>query len=55
MSHLQISTIENRSRAATSWNGEVFDHQPRVADVAMSMVPASLILAAAAALLVALL
>lgn len=55
MSHHQISTLEDAGRTTAVWSSDVFDTRPRMAEVAMALVPASLILAAATALLVALL
>lgn len=55
MSQFQIRTLEDAGRSTSVWASDAFDHQPRFADLAMALVPASLILLAAAALLVALL
>lgn len=55
MSHSQFRTYEKSSRATTAmWSDDLLDQQPRFADVAMALLPASLILATATALLVAL-
>lgn len=55
MSHAQIRSLEDAGRATGVWSSDVYDTRPRFAEVAMALLPASLILAAAAALLVALL
>jgi hypothetical protein len=54
MSHLQIKSIEQAARNS-GWSSDVYNHQPNFSEVAMALLPASLILAAASALLVALL
>lgn len=54
MNHSQIRTLEDAGRATAVWGEDVLNHQPRFGDVAMALLPASLILAAATALLVAL-
>ncbi|MBJ3783267.1 hypothetical protein [Devosia sediminis] len=54
MNYAQARTYEKRARATTAtWDGE-YGHQPRFAELAVAMLPASLILAAATALLVVL-
>jgi hypothetical protein len=55
MSHAEIRSLEDAGRATAVWSSDTFDTRPRVAEVAMALLPASLILAAATALLVALL
>lgn len=51
----QIRPHDRHSRAtAAVWTDHAFDHHPRFAEVAMALLPASLILATATALLVAL-
>ncbi|UYO01133.1 MAG: hypothetical protein KIT02_08020 [Devosia sp.] len=54
MSGFQIKSVDHAGRTHV-WNEDYFDHHPRLGDLAVALVPASLILAAAAALLVALL
>jgi hypothetical protein len=54
MSHSQFRTIDRSARATTAyWGDDVMNHQPRFTEVAMALLPASLILATATALLVA--
>ncbi|WP_160297838.1 hypothetical protein [Devosia chinhatensis] len=55
MNQYQIRNLEDAGRSTAVWASDVFDHQPRFADVAMALLPATLILVAATALLVALL
>jgi len=55
MQHLEVRTLEDAGRASAVWSGEHIEHQPRFAEVAVALLPASLILATATALLVALL
>ena len=51
----QLSPRDRNSRAtAAVWTDQAFDHHSRFADVAMALLPASLILATATALLVVL-
>jgi hypothetical protein len=55
MQHSQIRTYDKPARATTAvWGQTDTGTSQRVADVVMALVPASLILAAATALLVAL-
>jgi hypothetical protein len=55
MSHVQIRTLEDAGRTTAVWSSDTFEARPRFAEVTMALVPATLILATAAALLVALL
>jgi hypothetical protein len=55
MNHPQISTLEDAGRHTAVWGDDAFVHQPRFGEVFAALVPASLILATATALLVALL
>lgn len=55
MNQFQIRALEDAGRTTAAWVPDSFDHQPRFADIALALLPASLILAAATALLVALL
>ncbi len=55
MTRFQIRTLEDAGRSTAAWSSDSFDDQPRFGDIAMARVPASLILLAATALLVALL
>ena len=56
MSQSSFRTYDHTSRAtAVAWSDDVLNHQPRFAELAMALLPASLILATATALLVALL
>ena len=54
MNYAQSRSYQKRARAtAVTWNQDL-EHQSRFADIAMALLPASLILATATALLVAL-
>ncbi len=53
MNHAHNRSFEKPVRAAM-WGEDMLDHQPKFAEVAVALVPASLILATAAALLVVL-
>ena len=55
MSQSSFRTYDHTSRATVAWSDDVLNHQPRFAELAMALLPASLILATATALLVALL
>jgi len=55
MNQFQIRTLEDAGRSTAVWESDSFDHQPRFAELAMALLPATLILVAATALLVALL
>lgn len=55
MNNLDIRTIEDAGRASFAWSEEFPTREPRFAEVGMALLPASLILATATALLVALL
>jgi len=56
MNQSPLRTHAGTSRVtAATWNDDLLDHQPRFAEVAMALLPATLILATATALLVALL
>lgn len=56
MNNAPFRTYDKSARATTAyWGDDTLNHQPRFAEVAMALLPASLILATAAALLVALL
>lgn len=55
MDHQHIKTMEDAGRATAVWGDDVFQHQPKFGELAMALLPASLILATATALLVALL
>ena len=56
MNHSQTRTYDKPARATTAvWGQDVLGYQPRFADVAVALLPASLILATATALLVVLL
>lgn len=55
MNQFQIRTLEDAGRSTTVWASDSFDQQPHFADIAMALLPATLILVAATALLVALL
>jgi hypothetical protein len=54
VSHFNVQSLENAGRTRSVWNTEAYDTSPRFGDVAMALLPASLILAAATALLLAL-
>lgn len=54
MNNAQLRTFDNRARATTATWSREYDHQPRFAELAVALLPASLILATATALLVAL-
>lgn len=55
MNHSQSRTYDRSARATTAvWSDDMLNHQPHFAEVAMALLPASLILAAATALLVVL-
>lgn len=54
MNQAQLRTYEKRARVTTATWDQQFDQQSRFADIAMALLPASLILATATALLVAL-
>jgi hypothetical protein len=54
MSHTRFSTNVKTSAATTRWGEQVLDHHPHFAEVALALLPASLILATATALLVVL-
>ena len=55
MRHSQLRTYAKPAQATTiRWGDESLDNPPHFAEVAMALLPASLILAAATALLVAL-
>jgi len=56
MNQSQFRTHDGNSRVtAATWSDDLYDHQSRYAEVALALLPASLILATATALLVALL
>jgi hypothetical protein len=56
MSHAKFGTFETAHRSSAAvWHDDALNHQPHFGEVAMALLPASLILAAATALLVALL
>lgn len=55
MNHLNIRTFEDAARATSVWDGASYESPSRFGDIAMALLPATLILAAATALLVALL
>ena len=54
MTNMEIKALENASRSATAWT-EGYDGQTHYADVLRALAPATVILAMAAALLVAIL
>ena len=55
MSQLDIRTLEDAGRATAVWNSDVYESPSRFSEIAMALLPASLILATATALLLALL
>lgn len=56
MNQSQFRTHDGNSRVtAATWSDDLYDYQSRYAEVALALLPASLILATATALLVALL
>jgi hypothetical protein len=55
MNQFQIRALEDAGRTTAAWVPDSFDHQSRFADIALALLPATLILLAATALLVALL
>jgi len=56
MNQSQFRTHAGKSRVtAATWSDDLYDHPSRFGEVAMALLPASLILATATALLVALL
>jgi hypothetical protein len=55
MNHLDIRTIEDAGRTTSVWGADVYETPSRLGDVAVALLPASLILAAATALMLALL
>lgn len=55
MNHFDIRTLEDAGRTTSVWNTDTYDSQSRFADVAIALLPASVILAAATALMLALL
>lgn len=55
MHQLEIRTAERVGRSDVAWPGESLGYHSRFAEIALALVPASLILAAATTLLVALL
>lgn len=55
MNQFQIRTLEDAGRSTTVWSADPFEDQSRFGDVMIALVPASLILLAATALLTALL
>lgn len=55
MNHVDIRSLEDAGRATAVWDNEIFDTPSRFSDMAMALLPASLILAAATALMLALL
>lgn len=55
MNHLDIRTLEDAARATAVWNGDGYESTSRFGEIAMALLPASLILATATALLLALL
>ena len=55
MNHLNIRTLEDAGRATSVWSTDVYESPSRFGDVAMALLPASLILATATALMLALL
>jgi hypothetical protein len=55
VSHLTVRNLQDAGRTTSMWDAEAFETPSRVGDVAMALVPASLILAAATALMLALL
>ena len=55
MSHTNVRNLEDAGRDTAVWGADVFDAPSRFSDVAMALLPASLILAAATALMLALL
>jgi hypothetical protein len=55
MSHPQFRTnVKPATTTTARWGDQVLDHHPHFAEVALALLPASLILATATALLVAL-
>lgn len=54
MSHTRFSTNVKTATATTRWGEQALDHHPHFAEVALALLPASLILATATALLVVL-
>lgn len=55
MNNIDIRTLEDAGRATSVWSTEGYEGNSRFADIAIALLPASLILAAATALLLALL
>lgn len=55
MNNPHIRTLEDAARTTAVWSGDVFDAQPRGAEILRALIPAALILSVATALLVALL
>jgi hypothetical protein len=55
VNQLNIRTLEDAGRATAVWSTDVYDSPSRFGDVIVALVPASLILAAATALMLALL
>ncbi len=54
MAHLDITSRNNSRSQATTWQAELYDSQANRTQVMLALMPASLILAAATALLLAL-
>lgn len=55
MGHVNIRSLEDAGRATTVWDNEAFATPSRFGDIVTALLPASLILAAATALMLALL
>jgi hypothetical protein len=55
MTQAEIRALENAARSSMGWAPEAYDGSTHFGEVARALVPATLILTAAAALLVALL
>lgn len=54
VSQFNIQSFENAGRTTAAWSAEAYDMSPRFGSVAVALLPASLILATATALLLAL-
>jgi hypothetical protein len=55
MTQAEIRALEHAGRSSMVWNGDVYDSAPHFGEVFRALLPATLILATAATLLVALL
>jgi hypothetical protein len=54
VSQFNIQSLDHAGRTTSVWSAEAYDASPRFGSVAMALLPASLILATATALLLAL-